>query len=258
MSDKIVISLIQANIAWENPGHNLVNYSSVIDGLQESDIIILPEMFPTGFTMDVLNFHEFENGASVTWMREMAKKTDAAVCGSMIIKDGENYYNRLFFVTPEGEVFTYNKRHLFRMGEEHEHFTPGRDRVVFEYKGWRIMPQICYDLRFPVWFRNQNDYDLLINVANWPSPRKKVWNTLLSARAIENQCFIAAVNRIGKDAKGLDHSGDSMLVDFKGEIIQTCMDEEKTITVELIKKDLQKFKETFPTHLDADDFTLNP
>lgn len=258
MSKTLTISLIQSDLAWENPRVNLSNFEKIINGLPQTDLVVLPELFTTGFTMNVEANAEEINGLGSKWMLKMAKKHSIAICGSIIIKEESNYYNRLYFVTPEGVIGQYDKPHLFRMGDEHRNYTKGRDRVVINYKGWRILPQICYDVRFPVWSRNRNDYDLIINVANWPASRKHVWITLLMARAIENQCYVVGLNRVGTDGTGLDHCGNSMLVDYKGRIIESIdygVENHFTQTIDL--KEQNRFKETFPTHLDADDFTLN-
>ncbi len=259
MSIPITISLIQADLRWEDPKANLRRFKKILDELPPTDLVILPELFTTGFTMNVESNAEDVDGPGVYWMKEMASKYSTAVCGSLIIVEESNYYNRLLFVTPEGIIGQYDKRHLFRMGDEHRNFTTGRERVVIGYKGWRILPQICYDIRFPVWSRNNNDYDLLINVANWPASRKNVWNTLLAARAIENQCYVVGLNRVGVDGTGLDHCGNSMLIDYKGRTIESIgCDTEGHFTRKINLLDQLEFKERFPAHLDADNFTLNP
>jgi len=207
--------------------------------------------------MNSPGFAEIKDGPSVSWMKEMSGKYSAAICGSLIVKEGLNYYNRFLFIRDEEIIGQYDKRHLFRMGAENENYTRGESRVVIEYNGWRILPQICYDLRFPVWFRNRNDYDLIINVANWPAVRKQVWETLLSARAIENQCYVVGLNRVGPAGDGLEHTGNSMLLDFKGDVIESIPDNLEgviTRTIDLGEQNL--FKEKFPAYLDADDFEI--
>lgn len=255
MPNKLTISLIQVDLLWEDPQSNRDKFESIIKKLPPTDLVVLPELFTTGFTMNVTENYEALNGHSVSWMSEVAAKYNAALCGSLIIKDGEGYFNRLLFVAPDGLIGQYDKRHLFRMGDEHKNYTTGKERVVVEYKGWRILPQICYDLRFPVWSRNRGDYDLMINVANWPASRQHVWTTLLAARAIENQCFVAGLNRVGVDGTGLDHCGNTMLVDYKGRIIKSIGYGEAghfTETIDL--KEQNDFKERFPAYLDADGF----
>jgi len=257
MAEKLTISLIQSDLYWEDPKSNRKKFESIINKLPETDIILLPELFTTGFTMDVKNNSEGIEGPSVVWMHDMAKKNAAAMCGSLIIEDGGNYYNRLFFISPDGLLGTYDKRHLFRMGDEHMNYTTGRQRVIIDYKGWRVLPQICYDLRFPVWSRNRGDYDLYINVANWPASRQHIWTTLLAARAIENQCYVVGLNRVGIDGTGLDHCGNTMLADYKGRTIKSIpYGEEGHFTETIDLKEQNAFKERFPAYLDADEFKI--
>ena len=255
MADPITLSLIQAVLEWENPLKNRRNFEEIFKELPKTDLLILPELFTTGFTMNVTDNYETMNGPSVSWMSEMAAKYNAALCGSLIIKDGEGYFNRLLFVSPEGLLGQYDKRHLFRMGDEHKNYTTGKDRVVIYYNGWRILPQICYDVRFPVWSRNRGDYDLMINVANWPASRQHVWTTLLAARAIENQCYVVGLNRVGVDGTGLDHCGNTMLVDYNGRTIKSIgYGEEGHFTETIDLREQNEFKEIFPAYLDADEF----
>lgn len=258
MIENLKLSLIQADLKWEDKKANLQHFESIIRTLEGTDIIILPEMFSTGFSMKPERYYEEMNGEIIGWMKAISHEKNAAVCGSMIIKDGSLYFNRFIFVADNMVIAQYDKRHLFRMGEENEHYTRGSDRVVFEYRGWRIMPQICYDLRFPVWYRNRNDYHLLINVANWPAVRSRVWTTLLKARALENQCYVAGVNRVGEDANGLGHSGNSMLVDYKGDVIEFRGNEPGVVHAEIYLSKLNEFKSKFPAFLDSDNFKLIP
>jgi omega-amidase len=253
------ISVIQPDLSWEQKETNLERLSMAIAGLPaDSDLAVLPEMFSTGFSMNTGMLAEEPGSYTYSWITEEAVKSGKAICGSFIVKEKEKYYNRFVFVAPTGKTVYYNKRHLFRMGGEDAHFSAGNERVVFEYKGFRILPVICYDLRFPVWMRNRNDYDLIIVVANWPASRKFVWNTLLSARAIENQCFLAAANRVGTDREGILYSGDSVILDPKGsEIIRLPPGEPATGSAEIILGDLQEFRRKFAAWKDADEFSIN-
>ena len=199
------IAIIQTDILWEDIEGNLKKFSKLISTIDQSvDLIVLPEMFSTGFSMRSNEMAESMDGKAVLWMKEMASSTNACITGSVIIKDMGKNYNRLIWATPNGEVSHYDKRHLFRMSKEQEHFSAGEKKLIVELKGWKICPLICYDLRFPVWARNKENYELLIYVANWPAPRKKVWETLLQARAIENISYVVGVNRIGEDGNGYD------------------------------------------------------
>lgn len=210
----LTVTLLQTNIVWENPEANLKHYAELIDSLSQStDLIILPEMFTTGFTMNPAGNAETMDGRAMAWLAKQAAETGAAITGSLVIEEGGKYYNRLIWMMPDGTHQVYNKRHLFAMAGEHEYYEKGMKRLVVEYKGWRICPLICYDLRFPVWARNDNAYDLLIYTANWPDKRAYDWCTLLKARAIENQCYTVGVNRVGTDANGFVYNGDSCIID---------------------------------------------
>jgi predicted amidohydrolase len=208
------VTLLQTPIHWQNPRANRAHCEKLIAGLgHPTDLIVLPEMFTTGFSMDPANNAEAMNGNSMNWMAEQAEKTGAAITASLIIEENGRYYNRLIWMTPAGRYQTYDKRHLFAMAGEHEHYEAGTERLIVEYKGWRICPMICYDLRFPVWSRNDDAYDLLIYTANWPDRRAYDWQTLLRARAIENQCYVLGVNRVGMDPNGYVYQGDSCVID---------------------------------------------
>lgn len=254
----LTLTLVQTELYWQNPAQNrqmLTEKLAMLAG--KTDIIVLPEMFSTGFSMAPENCAESADGQSLQWMREQAMLTGSAITGSLAVKLDDGFVNRLYFVTPEGQVSHYDKRHLFRMGGEHEHYQQGHERTLFHWRGWRIMPLICYDLRFPVFSRNRDDYDLLICVANWPEPRRQPWRTLLQARAIENLSYVAGVNRIGQDGNQLSYSGDSMLVDFMGNpLVDDTPGTPFVQTVTLDAEALCSFRERFPAHLDADDFTL--
>lgn len=252
------ICLLQSDLSWENKSLNLASFAAMISSRKETvDIFVLPEMFSTGFSMNPKLLAESMKGSSLEWMQEKAKETDALIVGSLIIKEDSNYFNRFIAMSPKGVIACYDKRHLFRMGEEETHYKAGTDRIVFEWRAWKILPQICYDLRFPVWMRNQDDYDLILLMANWPEPRREVWKSLLLARAIENQSYVAAVNRIGKDDKMINHAGDSMIIGPKGNIIADSGNLSGAITAKLSMDELLRFREHFPVKLDSDSFSLD-
>jgi predicted amidohydrolase len=250
------VSLIQIPLAWQQPALNRETFAQHIDGLAGTDLILLPEMFNTGFSMEAEKLAETMDGPTVQWMAEMALKSEAVVTGSLIIKTEQGYYNRLVWMRPNGSYGTYDKRHLFRMAREQDYYQAGDGNRIFELNGWLIQPQICYDLRFPVWSRNTQGYDLLLYVANWPAKRRYAWQALLRARAIENLCYVAAVNRIGADGNGFDHAGDSAILDFMGQEIVCRAEEELVTSVELDREALQKYRTRFPAHMDGDSFVL--
>lgn len=228
-----------------------------------ADVILLPEMFDTGFTMHAAKLALPAGGSTLQWMKRQSQKSKALILGSTIVKEGGEFFNRLYWVEPSGRYDHYDKRHLFRMGGEHEIYTPGRERLIREWKGWRICPMICYDLRFPVWSRNRlmrdtamPEYDLLIFLANWPSSRTMVWDVLLKARALENQSYVIGVNRTGSDGEGIDYSGHSQLIDYKGTVVEDLGEEAGTRIVIIDKSFLRAFREKFPAYLDADSFTF--
>jgi omega-amidase len=253
------ITLVQSDLIWENREKNLVKFSSVLSDLsQKTDLVILPEMFTTGFSMNSEILAEPFPGPTFYWMRDEAQKGNFGICGSYIAKDEKNYYNRLLFIRPDGEYVYYDKRHLFGMGGEDKIYMGGKERVIVTYQDVRINLQICYDLRFPVWSRNKSDYDVLLYVANWPESRSEAWSALLIARAIENQCFAVGVNRIGKDGEGLAYLGNSMIIDPYGKVIGSlCQNKEVHITYEISLSDLKEFRKKFPVLKDADDFIIN-
>lgn len=253
------VSLIQSELLWQDAPGNRQQLQHIISPLAgNTDLVVLPEMFATGFMMEPEQFAEPEQGPTLDWMRQQAAHLGAAVCGSLAIKSAQGYVNRFYLVDPAGHVQHYDKRHLFRMGEEHHHYQAGEQRVILVWRGWRILPQVCYDLRFPVFMRNRNDYDLAICVANWPAPRRQPWRILLQARALENQCYLVGVNRVGEDGNGLPYSGDSLAVDFKGEcLIDHPPGQAFVQTCSLSFTELQQFRERFPAWQDADAFTLS-
>ncbi len=251
------ISLIQAALVWEDVDANLAYFSEKIGEVpQHTDIIILPEMFSTGFSMSPEKLAETESGKSVQWMRQQAMKRQCYLTGSLIITEGGHYYNRLFWVSPDGSYQTYNKKHLFSMAGEEKVYTPGTDKLMVEVRGWKICPMICFDLRFPVWIRNVEHYDVLLFVANWPERRKEHWRKLLQARAIENQAFVIGCNRVGEDGTGLNHTGNSMFCDPQGEILLELQSVEAIGTVSLKYDELTKIRRYMPFLKDRDQFEL--
>ena len=252
------LALIQCDIAWEDKSENLRKIGELIGTVQQgTDIIILPEMFNTGFSMNPAGLAEPPLSRTHNWMKNTAAKTGSAICGSYIVAENMQFFNRWVFISPKGESWGYDKRHLFSPGDEDRLFTRGKDRIVFSYRDVRICPAICYDLRFPVWSRNRNDYDLLINSANWPESRREVWITLLKARAIENMCYVAGVNRIGTDGTGIRYCGDSMIAGPRGETIASAdKNSEMILYSEISADELNRFREKFPVWRDADNFSI--
>jgi omega-amidase len=253
--ENLNITLVQPDIIWEDREANLKKYSKLLSGVEKTHLIVLPEMFTTGFSMSPEKLKEPMEGASLQWMKALAREKNAAVAGSLIIEEQGKNYNRFLWVFPEGKVEIYDKRHLFTMSGEHLHYSPGNKKLVVEYLGWRFCPLICYDLRFPVWSRNTENYDVLFYVANWPSPRHHVWSNLLVARAIENQSYCIGVNRLGTDGTGLSYLGDSALVDPKG-FATFLGDNEQVKTFEISYDELYQFRKKFPVLEDRDEFTL--
>ncbi len=256
--NNLYVSCIQADLVWENIDQNLELFNEKLNQLpNESEIVVLPEMFTTGFSMNSVDLAESMDGKSFHWMKEKARNLHKIIIGSVIIEENNKFYNRCITMFPDGKYYAYDKGHLFRMEKEHEDFTKGESKTIFKHNGWRICTLICYDLRFPVWSRNNNDYDLLIYIASWPESRREVWNTLLKARAIENQSYVIGVNRIGKDGEGISYSGDTVIIDSKGRIIKKAEDyKEEIINANLSLDELNQFREKFPVFLDADKFKL--
>lgn len=256
----LTISLIQSALHWQDAKANKQHFDSLLDPLaNKTDLIVLPEMFLSGFSMQPELCAEPYKGPGFQWMQAKAKELNAALVGSIATQlDNGNYANRFYFVSPEGESEFYDKRHLFRMGNEHLHYQAGTERKVINYKGWRICPQICYDLRFPVFSRSHNDVDLMIYVANWPNPRAHAFRTLAQARAIENHCYVAAVNRIGEDGNGYQFQGDSLLSDFNGQLLIDHEPNKAFVETQILSaKALLQFREDFPVWMDADEFKLS-
>lgn len=259
MADSLRISMVQSHIIWEDRSGNLGYYGELLRRVSgKTDMAILPETFTTGFSMDVKKLADTMDGETVSTIMSWAVKYDIAIVGSFIAVEEGKYFNRAFFITPEGEVTYYDKRHLFRMAGEDKYFTAGDKRVVLNYKDWNICLQVCYDLRFPVWSRNvNNEYDLLLYVANWPEPRRKAWKNLLLARAIENMSYVCGVNRVGMDGKGFTYRGDSMVISPKGKkLVDAGKREEVTRTCILLKSELEDLRTKFPAWKDADSFSV--
>jgi len=254
----LILTLVQTTLYWENVEANLDHFDRLLEKPGPTDLFILPEMFNTGFITQPEDVAETMNGETLQWMKKRSKEHGVAMCGSLIIREEGQYYNRLVFITPEGELHHYDKRHLFSMAGEHLLFSKGRKRLVVPYKGWNIMPLVCYDLRFPAWSKNRwkksnYEYDLLVYIANWPEVRSHTWKSLLPARALENLAYVAAVNRIGEDGNGIPHSGDSMVIDPKGETILPFRPGlEMVQSIQISKKELVSLRENFNVGPDWD------
>jgi omega-amidase len=256
----LTITLVQTSLFWEDPEANISNFEKLLDGIDTpTDLIILPEMFNTGFTMAAKQNAEMMDGRSIQWMADTAKSKQNVVCGSLIIKEDNKYYNRLIWMRPDGSFEHYDKKHLFRMGEEHLHFDAGNEKLITEIKGWKIMPLICYDLRFPVWSKNtykeeKYAYDVLIYVANWPAVRAEAWTSLIKGRAIENLAYAIGVNRIGTDGRGYEYSGDSLVAAPWGkQISATRSAVESTSTLILKAAELKDIRNKIGVGKDWDD-----
>lgn len=251
--------LIQTNLSWEKPDENMRRLEKLFSLVpSDSDLIVLPEMFSTGFSMNIAPLAEDMSGPTVRWLKATAGRMGAVIAGSLMIREQESFFNRFVFVRPDQSVDYYDKRHLFSMGKEQVCFTSGSGRTIIKVKEFRILPQVCYDLRFPVFSRNRKDYDLLLNCANWPASRKDVWITLLKARAIENQAYVAGVNRTGTDANRIRYSGNSRIVDPRGNDLSAALSgKDEILVAKLSKPSLDLFRERFPVLYDADDFDLH-
>jgi predicted amidohydrolase len=269
----LTISIIQSELHWENKEKNLLMFEEKINSIDEkTEIIILPEMFTTGFSMKPASLAETMEGRTVSWMKKMAVTKRVIITGSVIIEEEGRYYNRLIWMLPNGQYGTYDKRHRFAYAGEDQKYTAGTKRLIASVKGWKINLQVCYDLRFPVWARQQTgidetsesegmsemkpEYDVLINVANWPERRSLAWKTLLQARAIENQCFVIGLNRVGKDGNENYYSGDSLIIDPLGEVLYTKAHVEDIYTITFQKETLENIRQKFPFWKDADHFML--
>ncbi|MCD2424204.1 amidohydrolase [Niabella pedocola] len=261
----LTITLIQTQLHWEDKAANRAMLQQKIERIKEkTQIVVLPEMFSTGFSMQPELLAETMDGPTVQWMREMAAAHRVILSGSLIIREGADYFNRLIWMLPNGQYGLYDKRHRFAFAGEDQHYTAGNKRMIASVNGWKINLQVCYDLRFPVWARQntgsaspeQPEYDLLINVANWPQRRSLAWKTLLQARAIENQCYVVGVNRVGEDGNGIYYSGDSMVIDPLGEILYHKAEDEDICTITLHKTKLEEVRSKFPFWRDADGFMI--
>jgi omega-amidase len=251
------ITLLQTELHWQDPQANRRLFGELIEiNAAGTDLLILPEMFTTGFTLETENQHEAADGATVTWMQTMAERYAVTLCGSLIVKVDDRLYNRLIWAQPDGTIRHYDKRHLFRMAGEDQRFDAGTERLIVQLGDWRICPLICYDLRFPAWSRGRNDYDLLLYVANWPAARQSAWQTLLPARAVENLCYVAGVNRTGTDGKGIVFGGGSMVADYLGNAIVRAGDENAAIRTTLSLDELVSYREKFPAWKDADEIQI--
>jgi len=258
MQSKLTIALLQSNLIWHNAAKNRINFSKKINSISETvDMIVLPEMFTTGFSMHPQQIAETMQGETVKWMQQLASKKRVAIVGSIIISENNTYYNRFLFVHPSGEINQYNKKHLFTLAGEHEVYTSGKEKLIVDFKGWKVCPLICYDLRFPVWARNVEDYDILMYVANWPKPRIEAWDALLKARAIENMSYTIGVNRVGVDANNLEYSGHSAIYNCLGEkLIDTIPNQENIVIVTLDKKSLKNTRSKLNFLADRDFFKV--
>lgn len=251
------VMIVQADLHWHDPEANLRDFTRVLDEAgTRADLIVLPEMFTTGFTMDAEANAERMDGRSVTWMADTASRTGAVVCGSLVIRDSGRYYNRMILMRPDGNFDYYDKRHLFRLAGEHRSYSSGSELVTFRLKNFRIRPMVCYDLRFPAWSRNRGDYDLIVYAANWPAPRHVAWETLLRARAIENLAYVAGVNRVGTDGNGITYRGGSAVIDYMGHYLTPVTETAGAWSASLDLEKLKEFREKFPFHLDADPFAI--
>ncbi|KFX69828.1 carbon-nitrogen hydrolase [Pseudomonas taeanensis MS-3] len=252
------LALIQSELAWHDPVANRAHFQALFEQARGVDLVVLPEMFTTGFSMDSAGLAEPEGGPTSQWLLAQAVQLQAVITGSLIIQTADgSYRNRLLWARPDGSLAYYDKRHLFRMAGEHKHFSAGEEQVLQELKGWQVRPLICYDLRFPVWSRDSHDTDLLLYTANWPAARRQHWNRLLPARAIENLCYVAAVNCVGADGKGHPYSGDSQVLDFQGDSLLNAEAAAGVFRVRLSGAALAAYRERFPAYLDADGFRLN-
>jgi omega-amidase len=256
--ENLKITVFQGYLFWEKIDQNLRNIGLRLSGIREkTDLIILPEMFNTGFTMNAAELAEPMGGKTMQWMHKTAQKYECVVTGSLIILENDKYYNRLIWMLPNGTCNYYDKRHLFALGKEHQTYTAGTSKLIVELKGWKICPMICYDLRFPVWMRNVTDtYDLLLIVANWPERRALHWRTLIPARAVENQAYVIGVNRVGHDGNEVYHSGDSTCIDPNGNVVYYKRDEEDVYTFSIIADEVTKTRRVMPFLKDADNFKL--
>jgi len=252
------LTLLQTELHWQDAPANRDKFAGLIaEHAADSDLIMLPEMFATGFTMEAAQNSEPGDGESAHWMRDMAQTHDVYLTGSAVILENDRYFNRLFWASPDGDMRHYDKRHLFRMAGEHKKYSAGNERIIVRLGDWRICPLVCYDLRFPVWSRGVNDYDLLLYVANWPASRQSAWRTLLPARAVENLSYCAGINRIGKDGNNIAYEGDSLVSDYLGNLLGDAENKDTALKVTLSLDKLESYRDKFPAWKDADRFEIN-
>ena len=251
------VGLIQSSLIWHDPIANCDHFEQRIEEfLTDVDLVVLPEMFTTGFTMNSSTVAEGMDGPTVQWMRHQAAKSGAVIGGSLVIREGGNYFNRFVWMRPDGQASVYDKRHLFRMAGEHLYYSPGKERVVVTLGDFRICLTICYDLRFPVFFRSKNDYDALLCVANWPAERQDAWEILLRARAIENQVYVSGVNRVGSDGSDIHYRGGTAVYNYLGDTLERSLDRDSTFVIEIHKAALENYRKSFPVSADADRFEV--
>lgn len=250
------VTIVQPDIVWEDKKANLSKYSQLLDKEENTDLIVLPEMFPTGFSMEPEKLFDEPEDETLAWMQQLASQKKAVVTGSVIVNENNNFFNRLYWVRSDGSYETYDKKHLFSMANEQDHYSSGQKKLIVSLKEWKICPMVCYDLRFPVWIRNKEDYDLLVFVANWPERRVAHWIKLLQARAIENQCYVVGVNRVGNDGNGIYHSGDSIIVDPMGEERVHVKHNEQVVTLSLTYDPITKIRKYMPFLQDRDEFSI--
>ena len=258
MQNTLKIANIQSHLVWEDPEENRKKFTEKINSISDNvDIIVLPEMFTTGFTMNALKVAETMQGETINWLKNISKNKETAIIGSLVIYENNNHYNRLICAQPSGKLIKYDKRHTFTLAGEHEVYTAGTEKVIFSYLGWKICPLICYDLRFPVWARNSEDYDLLLYVANWPKPRINAWDALLKARAIENMSYCIGVNRVGLDGLNYEYPGHSGVYDVLGHRVDSIKEnEDKVEIVSLEKSMIGKYRNKLNFLNDRDEFNL--
>jgi len=258
MQDTLKIAIIQSNLIWENPQQNRLNFAQKIDAIDERvDVIFLPEMFTSGFTMNPNNVAETMNGASIQWLLDLAHRTNSAIAGSLVIEEDGKYFNRFIFAKPDRTLSHYDKRHTFTLAGEDKVYSAGSKKLIIDYRGWKICTLVCYDLRFPVWSRNIEDFDVLVYVANWPKPRIAAWDALLKARAIENMTYCIGVNRVGLDANNYEYPGHSVTYDGLGEKISDLQENKEQTEIVTLKKDhLRTIREKLKFLDDRDDFNL--
>jgi len=258
MSNSLKVVIIQTNLVWENPEENRRVLNDKINAIKTSvDLFVLPEMFTSGFTMNPASVAETMKGKTITWLKTIAKEKQVAITGSLVISENGNYYNRMVCVEPSGKITQYDKRHTFTLAGEHKVYTSGTEKVIFNYKGWKICPLVCYDLRFPVWARNVEDYDLLIYVANWPKVRINAWDALLKARAIENMTYCIGVNRVGLDGNDYEYSGYSAAYDVLGNRMDTILANKEALEIIVLEKEhIKKYREKLNFLNDKDNFSL--